>query len=881
MKTWNFTPFKGGATAIFKRLIFSFAALLLGFSSNLLRGQCPGGYTQAFINWDNLDYLSASTGAYSTYITNAFCQKQLFAFGTQRLTINHNYTAANSPGENTTHTGETSSYGAGADVRFIGNGAVTLTFDNAVQNLKFSIYDIDRGQRVQFGAINASGVGQNIDLTTLGTTILAITNDNTPTARVDAAFSNIVNTVADASVNVDIAGPVKQITITVTNTATSGGEDGSFWISDIAACTNVPALATNYYNISKPLPGQAPYAISSPDNDTVYAINTTTGATQYLFDMLPETVSPFATPFVNGLGYDPYKKLLYYVQEDNWPGTVVGPFRSLYKYDFTTETSTQVIADLYTNRGIPLFAREVQSGSSAFYDGKLYFGIEGGGSFGRESIVWRFDPEIPGDSGVQVFALPVDNGVRYIQDWGDIAINNGILYNFNSIKTDSSYSHYDIWNQNILNTYIPTSYLHAPRQGGTQWDGTIISVGDSVTTYNNGFLTLPQTKITGNNWRRDAVNNTNLVNSAAGDAAGAFRPRMDFGDAPASYYTGADTAAHERDLNLRLGSTFDREWNAPISANADADDLAAGGDEDALGAAPGGLNYAGTLTYNVNNISVFNNTGANATLVAWLDYNFNGVFEAGEGRTVTVPTNAATQTVNLSWTSIFVPNTTQTRTFLRIRLTRAANTMTTADMNRYMPDGEVEDYFVVRGIFLPDNNIRFDVTKKNNQQVVINWSMNDLTGVVKYDIERSADSRNWYGIATKATNYQENYSDEDNAPLNGQSYYRVKINYANGTSIYTPIQAMYISNTLKELRVYPNPAIASAQIEINTDAAGMARVEVYDFRGIMVKNLQAPVTAGNNRIQLNNLEKLPTGTYTVYVSSGNQLSANKLIISRQ
>lgn len=883
MKTWNFTLINYGATNIAKRIFFSLAVILLSFSSNLLQAQCPGGYTQAFVNWDNLDVYSANNTNYTTYLTTwPWYQKQRFSFGTQKMEFIHNYATTTSVlGENTTHTGEVGSYGTGADVQFVGNGSITLKFDNEVQNLNLSIYDIDRSQRVQFGAANAAGTAQNIDLTTLGTSILTITNDNSPTARVDAALSNVANNTNNASVNIDITGPVKTITLTISNTATNGTEDGSFWISDVNACTNVSGFATNYYNVSRPLPGQPAYVISSPDNDSVYAINTTTGATQYLFDM-PGTST---APFVNGLGYDPVKKILYYVQENNWPGTSVGaPFRALWKYDFNTETSTQINADIRT-RGIPLFNRNIESGSSAFYDGKLYFGIEATGTGGavntaRKSSVWRFDPEIVGDSGVQLFALRADNGSRIIHDWGDIAINNGILYNFNSQRTDSSFIHYDIWNQNILNTYIPTSYLHAPRQCATQWDGTIISIGDSVTTYNNGFLTLPQTKITSNNWRRDPAYNNNLNNSAAGDAAGAFRPRMDFGDAPATYYTGADTAAHERDLNLRLGSTFDREWNAPISANADADDLAAGGDEDALGAAPSGLNYAGTLTYNVNNISVFNNTGGDATLIAWLDYNFNGTFEAGEGRSINVPTSASTQTFNLSWTSITVPNTTATRTFLRIRITRASNTMTTADMNRYMPDGEVEDYFVVRGLFLPDNKINFSATKKSNQKVDINWSMQDMNGVNGYQIERSVDGTNWYNIASKATTGNNSYTDEDNSPLKGQSYYRIKIMYANGTSIYTAVQAITITNTLKQLKLYPNPAISSTRIDLSSDINAKANIEVYNIRGILVNSLQTQVIAGDNSILLSNLEKLSAGTYAVYIAVGNQISAMKLVIAK-
>src|SRR4029079_13100132 len=49
---------------------------------------------------------------------------------------------------------------------------------------------------------------------------------------------------------------------------------------------------------------------------------------------------------------------------------------------------------------------------------------------------------------------------------------------------------------------------------------------------------------------------------------------------------------------------------------------------------------------------VFNNTGANATVCAWLDFNGNGLFDAAEAiNPITVVSNAATQTIPLNWPS--------------------------------------------------------------------------------------------------------------------------------------------------------------------------------------------------------------------------------------
>src|SRR5690349_2765679 len=76
--------------------------------------QCGAGYTQAQLNWDNLDYYwnSGSNVApygFSTgnYITNAMEQTQRFAIGRNYVTISTS-AAGIVKGENATHTGDVS-----------------------------------------------------------------------------------------------------------------------------------------------------------------------------------------------------------------------------------------------------------------------------------------------------------------------------------------------------------------------------------------------------------------------------------------------------------------------------------------------------------------------------------------------------------------------------------------------------------------------------------------------------------------------------------------------------------------------------------------------------------------------------------------------------
>src|SRR5882724_2894910 len=133
--------------------------------------QCAAGWNTATIKWDNLDYLTRN-GTYSTFVTNQMRDTQYFAMGVNRLKIQLNGITTN--GENTTNTAETGSFGNGADVEYGGLGTVTLTFDTLVQNLKFSLYDIDLNQVMKVNSSDPLGNPLNITMTSLSAGIVTV-----------------------------------------------------------------------------------------------------------------------------------------------------------------------------------------------------------------------------------------------------------------------------------------------------------------------------------------------------------------------------------------------------------------------------------------------------------------------------------------------------------------------------------------------------------------------------------------------------------------------------------------------------------------------------------------------------------------------------------
>ncbi|HUR12445.1 MAG TPA: T9SS type A sorting domain-containing protein [Flavitalea sp.] len=831
--------------------------------------QCPAGYTTATANWDNLDYLTRS-GTYASFVSNAMIQNQSFTIGPNRFSINIPVATISSVGENTSNTAEAGSFGAGADVEYKGNGTITITFDNVVQNLKFSLYDIDSSQIVNIKASDDLSIPLNITMAEVTPGVITVTGNNTISATGTASAVAVANTDTKGSLNVSIGGNsplgttgVKTITITISGTG------GVYYLSELSACV-AGSFPLNYYAAQQPFVNQPAYYLVTPDNNSVYLFNPLTGKSDWLF-------SEPSSPWVNSMAYDHVNRILYYVMDHSSP---VSTNRSLKKYDFNTETISTVIADI-TTLGIPLYEIVVESAGAAFYNGSLFLGVEGTNTAknsGRESIIWRidFDALLKPVKIAQVFAFPADNGAGLLtHDWGDFTIKDGLLYDFNTGNSGSTsaFIHYNM--QTGMSTTFNTNGNPAPIQAGQTWNGRLYWTGGQspeagrVALYNeNGTIgaKIPTTV---------TACSPPWV-GRAGDASDPFRPKSDFGDAPDSYDPNpVDKATHEFDCNLRLGATFDREWDKTSSANASAD----GTDEDGI-ATVSSLRRGTNFNF-VQDIQVYNNTGSNATLAGWLDYNGNGIFEATEGVTIVVPTSAAIQTMTLAWNGITCTLPLSTTTFMRIRLTSSANNMTVNNPTRWLPNGEVEDYPVFVNVLLPVELISFNATPYNNTRVLIDWKTGKELNFKGFDIERSRDGLNWSPLTYVAGNYNIEsgndylYYDED--PIPGKSYYRLKLISSDGNYRYSEIRSVVINDIHSGLSILPNPVRTNATIRFAYGTNDMADIYVFDTGGKKVFSKTVSVTAGNNEVRLDNLQ-FARGIYVVQVVTGMKTMNTKMIV---
>jgi len=185
---------------------------------------------------------------------------------------------------------------------------------------------------------------------------------------------------------------------------------------------------------------------------------------------------------------------------------------------------------------------------------------------------------------------------------------------------------------------------------------------------------------------------------------------------------------------------------------------------------------------------------------------------------------------------------------------------------------------------LPIELLSFTAHAKEGH-VQLNWATASETNNDYFNIERSDDAINFTSINSLggAGNSSQiiNYSEEDNKPLEGTSYYRLKQTDYDGKYSYSNIEAVLFNNINDFIfNVYPNPNdgdLFNLQITKNNNSEVL--VVVYDM---LINEIYSKVMiSGKNASEVLAIypsQKLNPGIYLITASSGDKIYKKRLIV---
>ena len=344
----------------------------------------------------------------------------------------------------------------------------------------------------------------------------------------------------------------------------------------------------------------------------------------------------------------------------------------------------------------------------------------------------------------------------------------------------------------------------------------------------------------------------------------------DFGDAPASYDAGTPASSAVSFFDIRIGNEVDAEESANSSVTADGDDIQNSGstdDEDGLISTPSIA--AGATSFSVT-VSVFNNTGATVNLYGWIDNDGNGLFDANEYATISVPSVPTQQFVVLSFTGLPPFFSSTGFSYLRLRIANVA--LTAADATGSFGKGEVEDHIVVQSLILPVLLEKFTAVQQA-ENVLLTWAVSKEINVQHYQVAYSTDNIKFISLGITAATGSQNYSWLHTTPINGSNYYRLGITGTNGSITYSTIQRVNFGKNAT-VTMYPNPA--KDFIHIKPAAYMITKPATVSLSSIDGKVLSLKKINALSQTETVDISAYPEGEYILRIDTDNKITVKKI-----
>ncbi len=180
-------------------------------------------------------------------------------------------------------------------------------------------------------------------------------------------------------------------------------------------------------------------------------------------------------------------------------------------------------------------------------------------------------------------------------------------------------------------------------------------------------------------------------------------------------------------------------------------------------------------------------------------------------------------------------------------------------------------------------DIFFFLASKNGRTSRLDWVSNLDYITTSYEVERSADGEQFLPLDVVPSDFSDydhhNYVIEDASPFPGDNYYRVKMLLQNGTHRYSSIQKLHFEIAFDDFHVYPNPATDRLMVDLGDMLYSASHIAIYNNLGKLVYET-IPGIAVSQQIAIN-IHMLPSGVYTIFVTSPEQARrSKKFVVSR-
>jgi hypothetical protein len=173
----------------------------------------------------------------------------------------------------------------------------------------------------------------------------------------------------------------------------------------------------------------------------------------------------------------------------------------------------------------------------------------------------------------------------------------------------------------------------------------------------------------------------------------------------------------------------------------------------------------------------------------------------------------------------------------------------------------------------------FESNVKNNA-VELSWKVANNEEAAKFEIEKSADGKEYNSIATiypanKGTQSVYRYTDDKTNQAN--IYYRLKITDSDGVITFSKVIVINFNKALFNLKI-ANPVYADMTMMYESSNNQQCSIRMFNTAGVLVHTQQVTVHTGSNRIQVSGNYMRSGGGYIIeFTDELNNRITNKIV----
>ncbi|MNS09309.1 hypothetical protein D3C72_407920 [compost metagenome] len=186
-------------------------------------------------------------------------------------------------------------------------------------------------------------------------------------------------------------------------------------------------------------------------------------------------------------------------------------------------------------------------------------------------------------------------------------------------------------------------------------------------------------------------------------------------------------------------------------------------------------------------------------------------------------------------------------------------------------------HFDCNGMPLPVILQDFSARLYKGSQALLNWEVTQERGIVRYEVEESADGRTFTYLGSVTASGSEHYEYTDESLLQGYNFYRLRIIDQDGSVQYSAVRFVIYSRD-RAMVWYPNPTNHYLYLEFyNEDGAENLSVKVYNsIAGTQWVDQKYKLSKGLNKLAID-VSLLSDGSYfLMYGYEGSRQQAGSI-----